>query len=331
MRKLFTKCSILFIMMFYCCSIIVSTKAATFIKSVTVDLKGEGKEISMRLPAKEIQFQNKPYIQQYAVMFPLKELLEAMGTKVEVVNNKQQGTMTVTIGENKIQFFDKQKRVIVDGIEKGLYNTANVVENDVYISVYDTYVLFHTHFVDCGYFKEEDIHRLEIIFGEDIDEIKVNANFKQEIHNYYIDTKEVYDTMKDSEWYETSKSFPPYRQKKEYLLTNKICNTYEKDGEIMIAAADMKKLTVPNTLWDIKWNGEQNTAIIKTYNTTPNDVVITKDSNIMNLNNKNIEMATAAEIKDNRLYIPIKAMFEILDVPEQNVKWIAEKEVIFTY
>ncbi len=40
----------------------------------------------------------------------------------------------------------------------------------------------------------------------------------------------------------------------------------------------------------------------------------------MNLNNKNIEMATAAEIKDNRLYIPVKAMFEILDVPEQNVK-----------
>ena len=51
----------------------------------------------------------------------------------------------------------------------------------------------------------------------------------------------------------------------------------------------------------------------------------------MNLNNKNIEMATAAEIKDNRLYIPVKAMFEILDVPEQNVKWIAETEVIFTY
>ncbi|USF30313.1 stalk domain-containing protein [Clostridium sp. MD294] len=331
MKKLFIRCSILFIIMFYCCSITVSTKATAFITSVTVDLKDEGKEISIKLPAKEIYFQNKPYIQQCAVMFPLKELLEVMGTKAEVTNNKQQGTMTVTIGENKIQFFDKQKRVIVDGIEKGLYNAANVVKNDVYISVYDTYVLFHTHFVDYGYLKEEGIHRFEIIFGEDIDEIKVNANFKQEIHNYYIDTKEVYDTMKDSEWYETSKSFPPYRQKKEYLLTNKICNTYEKYGEIMIAVADMEKLTVPNTLWDIKWNGEQNTAIIKTYNTTPNDIIITKDSNIMNLNGKNIEMVTAAEIKNNRLYIPIKAMFEILDVPEQNVKWIAETEVIFTY
>ena len=129
MRKLFTKYSILFIMMFCCCSITVSTKAATFITSVTVDLKGEGKEISMRLPAKEIQFQNKPYIQQYAVMFPLKELLEAMGTKAEVINNKQQGTMTVTIGENKIQFFDKQKTVIVNGIEKGLCNrkTLNIL------------------------------------------------------------------------------------------------------------------------------------------------------------------------------------------------------------
>ncbi len=148
-------------MILCCCSITVSTKAATFITSVIVDLKGEGKEISMKLPAKEIQFQNKPYIPQYAVMFPLKELLEAMGTKVEVINNKQQGTMTVTIGENKIQFFDKQKTVIV--------------------------------------------------------------------------------------------------------------------------------------------------------------------------NDKNIEMATAAEIKDNRLYIPVKAMFEILDVPEQNIIWIAEKEVILTY
>ena len=51
----------------------------------------------------------------------------------------------------------------------------------------------------------------------------------------------------------------------------------------------------------------------------------------MNLNGKNVEMATAAEIKDNRLYIPVKTMFEILDVPEQNIIWIAEKEVILTY
>ncbi len=99
----------------------------------------------------------------------------------------------------------------------------------------------------------------------------------------------------------------------------------------MIAVADMEKLTVPNTLWDIKWNSEQNTAIIKTYNTTPNDIIITKDSDVMNLNGKNVQMATTAEIKNNRLYIPIKAMFEILDVPEQNIIWIAEKEVIFVY
>ena len=87
-----------------------------------------------------------------------------MGTKVEVVNNKQQGTMTVTIGENKIQFFDKQKGSNSRWYRKRAFIIRRMLlENDVYISVYDTYVLFHTHFVDCGYFKEEDIHRLEII------------------------------------------------------------------------------------------------------------------------------------------------------------------------
>ncbi len=301
---------------------------------------------------KQIVFEKKPYIKDSAIMLPLKEVLQANEQYSEIIKSSDGKTVTFTLNDKKAVFFEGKRNTIVDGIERGLYVVPDIAENDIFISADDLFIIFNmrgtvierTRNKNKRTINGQSCDTLEyaawgphlaeknrLILGEKLEIVLKSDKFKQEIHNYYIDTKEVYDTMKDSEWYETSKSFPPYRQKKEYLLTNKICNTYEKDGEIMIAAADMKKLTVPNTLWDIKWNGEQNTAIIKTYNTTPNDVVITKDSNIMNLNNKNIEMATAAEIKDNRLYIPVKAMFEILDVPEQNVKWIAETEVIFTY
>lgn len=44
------------------------------------------------------------------------------------------------------------------------------------------------------------------------------------------------------------------------------------------------------------------------------DVVFTKDSNKMLVNGVEVEMEQAAEIKENRMYIPITALCNILDI-----------------
>ncbi len=70
----------------------------------------------------------------------------------------------------------------------------------------------------------------------------------------------------------------------------------------------------------------KNTAIIKTYNTTPNDIIITKDSDVMNLNGKNVQMATTAEIKIIDSIFLSKQCLEILDVPRTKYNMDSRKK-----
>ena len=52
----------------------------------------------------------------------------------------------------------------------------------------------------------------------------------------------------------------------------------------------------------------------------------------MLLNDIPVKMEEKAEIKNDRLYIPLTALFQVLDIPEEDINWIEKgKNVSVSY
>ena len=71
---------------------------------------------------------------------------------------------------------------------------------------------------------------------------------------------------------------------------------------------------------------------MKTWDGFAQDAVFQKDSNVMILNGVPVEMEEKAEIKKEHLYIPLTAMFQLLNIPEEDINWIEKgKNVSLLY
>ena len=119
---------------------------------------------------------------------------------------------------------------------------------------------------------------------------------------------------------------------KEHYLKEKNMPAYEKNGHFMIGWKGISYFVEPKVLLESVWEKETNKLFIKTWDGFAYDVVFQKDNDIMLLDDVPIKMEEKAEIKTDRLYIPIAALFQVLDIPEEDVNWIEKgKNVSVSY
>lgn len=97
---------------------------------------------------------------------------------------------------------------------------------------------------------------------------------------------------------------------------------YEKNGHMMIALQSIPRFRGTTEFLETAWDNKTSTATLKFWGETSKDVSFTNGSNKVFINGVEQQMEEAAEIKDNRLYIPINTLFEILEIPEKNIEWI---------
>ena len=316
-------------------------------------------DIFLEIGGEKVNFNKKPYRKESIVMLPLKEFVEVHNQKINITSNNNPITKTITLDGKNVTFFKDEKRVLVDGKEKYLLVTPDFVNDDIFIGTEDLSVIFY---MTSNLYQNRGIQRIlrvsdrqPYMWYRDIEEKKCfvteyaawyafrdsedkgknivlirDNDTKYKTHHYDIHEQGIWNTMKLSDWYATNSGFPKYTQRKGYLLINKILNTYEKDGKIMMKLDDIEKFSNPNVFWSIIWDKERKTAHIKLYHSLFKDIVIKDNSNIITLNGVNIKISVPAEIKENNICIPLETVFDILEI--KNIDWIEnEKELFLTY
>lgn len=102
----------------------------------------------------------------------------------------------------------------------------------------------------------------------------------------------------------------------------------------MIVWKEVSYFVEPKILLESSGEKESNKLFVKTQDGFARDVVFQKDSDIMILNDVPVKMEEKAEIKNDRLYVPVTALFQVLDIPEaeENINWIEKgKNVSILY
>ena len=100
----------------------------------------------------------------------------------------------------------------------------------------------------------------------------------------------------------------------------------------MIVWKEVSYFVEPKILLESSGEKESNKLFVKTQDGFARDVVFQKDSDIMILNDVPVKMEEKAEIKNEHLYIPLTAMFQLLNIPEEDIHWIEKgKNVSILY
>ncbi len=233
------------------------------------------------------------------------------------VKNKENNTVTISFQGNNIIFYKDKKEAFVNGYHMGLYALPDITDNDVYLCEKDFNSIFGC---SCYYNKNK--------------EKAITWTFDSYGENNYILARHC-EPIIHQETFRISTEYGGtlfYKNNYGNKENEKSIRVYEKNNHMMIAINDISLLKENNQNMETKWNSQNGTVILQFWYDMAKDIVFTKDNNKMLVNGTQIEMEEAAEIKDNRMYIPITALFEILEIPEQNIVWLEQgKNVKITY
>lgn len=255
------------------------------------------------------------YEKENSFMIPLKMAINIENqnyeAKREAAYKKEEKTAKLTLDNKEIIFFEGKRDVIIDGYKKRLYMMPDIKENDVFVSAEDLYILLniYTRTQSCKFLWEKGSKQVGWYFkGEDgahIREIK-----KEEEKKEYRFSTEYEGTL--------------FEGKKEKNMP-----AYEKNGHFMIGWKDISYFVEPKILLESVWEKETNKLFIKTWDGFAHDVVFQKNSDIMLLNGVPVKMEEKTEIKNDHLYIPITAVFQVLDIPKEDINWIEKGKNVF--
>lgn len=266
----------------------------------------------------QIYMEGQIYEKDNCVMVPLKMVVnienQNCSKKREAIYEKEGIQAKFILDEKEIIFFDGKRDVMINGYKKKLYMMPDIKENDVFVSAEDLYILLnlYNNTQSCKFPWEKGNLQIGWYFkgdnGAHIREIK-----KEEEKKKYRFSTEYEGTL--------------FEGKKEKNMP-----AYEKNGHFMIGWKDISYFVEPKVLLESVWEKETNKLFVKTWDGVAYDVVFQKDSDIMLLNDIPVKMEEKAEIKNDRLYIPLTALFQVLDIPEEDINWIEKgKNVSVSY
>lgn len=254
----------------------------------------------------DIHFEQKLYLKNDSMMIPLKEMLDIENQNRELsekaVYTLQPEQCTIKCNENEIIFYKDKRDVIVNGVHLVLYEVPDMTENDVFISAQDLKMILEDNIVFFRFNKGRKI------ISWSIDMIP-SKNKGIAIHHILPEKISVTIDKNDN----GTVSFS------DVVAMKNDVSGYIKNNQVMIAVKNIDYFNFNKIKFDTLWNSQNNTLTLKTWYSIAKDVVFTKDSNKMLVNSVEIEMDEAAEIKEDRFYIPMTALFKILEIPQENI------------
>ncbi len=235
--------------------------------------------------------------------------------KVLFTKDNEANSVTISFEGNNFTFYQDSRDFYingVNGIKRGLYMPPDITDDEIYLCDKDFNMLFkgNSQYLENGekqlywYFRSVAGFPLEI---EDKLFINVLATAKNE------------ETFRVSTQYDGTIFYRNSYNDKE---NEKSIAVYEKNGHMMIALQSIPRFRGTPEFLETAWDNQTSTATLKFWGETSKDVSFTNGSNKVFINGVEQQMEEAAEIKDNRLYIPINTLFEILEIPEKNIEWI---------
>lgn len=245
--------------------------------------------------------------------------------KVLFRKDEEANNVTISFEGNNFTFYQDSRDFYingVNGIKRGLYMSPDITDDEIYLCDKDFAMLFNgsSKYLENG--EKELFWYFRSVMG-----------FPLEIEDKLFIN--VFTTAKNQETFRVSTQYDGtvfYRNSHNDKENEKSIAVYEKNGHMMIALQSIPRFRGTSEFLETIWDNQTSTATLKFWGETAKDVSFTNGSNKMFINGMVQEMEEAAEIKDNRMYIPINTLFEILEIPEQNIEWIeAGKNVKITY
>ena len=265
----------------------------------------------------QICMEGQIYEKDNCIMLPLKMVVnienQNYSKKREAVYKKEGIQAKFILDEKEIIFFDGKRDVMINGHKKKLYMVPDIKENDIFVSAEDLYILLdlHTHTQSCKFPWKKENKQIGWYFKGD-DGAHIREIIEENKKEYRLSTE-----------YEGTL----FEGKKEKSMP-----AYEKNGHFMIGWKEVSYFVEPKILLETVWEKETNKLFVKTWDGFAQDAVFQKDSNVMILNGVPVEMEEKAEIKKEHLYIPLTAMFQLLNIPEEDINWIEKgKNVSLLY
>lgn len=263
----------------------------------------------------EINTAVKIYEKENCIMVPLKMVIDIENQKYaekrQAIYEKQQTGAKLILDGKEIIFFDEKRDVIIDGQKKGLYKIPDIKEQDIYVSAEDLYILLNIY-------TPNQSHKFRWEPGSEQAGWFFKGDDGAHIRNIEAEQKKEYQ-------FSVENQVILLQDKNERSIS-----LYEKNGHIMIAWKDVGYFAEPKILLESVWQKQNSQLFVKTWDGIAQYAVFQKDSNVMLLNGVVVEMEEKAEIKNDRLYIPITALFQMLNIPENDIQK-KEKSITVLY
>lgn len=242
--------------------------------------------------------------------------------KVHFQRDTQSKSVTLLFTGDKMTFYDGKREFYINGIKMGLYLPPHITDEEVFLCDKDITMLFQ------GSISYSSKAEKQVLWG-----FRSVTGYPLSIENQiFIDTvgaAQYPETFRVSTQYDGTIFYPDNHGGKEH---ERSIDVYEKNNHMMIALQSIPRFRGTVECLETVWYEKTNTATLKIWGEVAKDVTFTKDSNKMIVNGEEIAMEEPAEIKDSRMYIPITALFQILEIPQQNIQWIEQgKNVKITY
>lgn len=245
--------------------------------------------------------------------------------KVLLRKDTELNNITISFEGNNITFHEGSRDFYingVNGIKRGLYMPPDITDDEIYLCDKD----FNTLFKSSSQYLENGEKQLLWYF-------RSVMGFPLEIEDKLFIN--VLTTAKNEETFRVSTQYGGtvfYRNDYSDKENEKSIAVYEKNGHMMIALQYIPRFRGTTEFLETTWDNKTSTTTLKFWGETAKDVVFQKGSSNVIINGVEVAMEEAAEIKDGRMYIPINTLFEILEIPEQNIEWLEPgKNVKVTY
>ncbi len=250
----------------------------------------------------------------------LVRIVEQEQKSLKLVKDEIQKTTTLFWKNNTLIFSEGSKEVSINGNKNYLYTEPYFIEDDVYISVKDVPLLFCI--ATLPYNESETFARWVYNGGETGEriDIKEMPTFVEKKYQFSGETGQLWELEK-KEYVKTGGEMGRvFKTETKNVLLGEY-SSYFKENEMMTEISFLPFLTKDYVDFNLSWNAEEKAAHIKMSNFLVKDIVIKAGSDVITVNQKQIKMPTAAEIKNDKLHIPFSVWLSIFEISPEKIQF----------
>lgn len=243
-----------------------------------------------------ISIKHPTYLDENICMIPLIDILKATGKKVEMQWDNHCENLIIHIDSQIIEIQNNNRKLVKNNTEYWLSKAPVFANNECYIPLYDLSIIFSISKYNITYSEENNILQWNLsttIFNENTG--KQENIYLITVGNRYIQNKSNTGNC---------------------LLEEA---PYIKDNLLMIPM-DILPCIFENEV-SIDYHSNTMSAIIHMENFPHQIVELKIDSNVMLIDGVEVNMTGTTVSRANHVYIPIRDIIKIFDLPNENLSW----------